>query len=154
MAYRRRTTVAKRRAPISRRRRSLGAAFTGASVKAAAMTAVNGAIGGAAAALLTNVIGDNLGQFKPYTGLLGAVATAVFLKRPEIAAGMAGYSGAKVAAELSGMALLQDNNSGYLPQGSNMYLQGYETPGLSENMTGSGIYASNYTLAGYGVPGL
>jgi hypothetical protein len=31
-----------------------------------------------------------------------------------------------------------------------MYLQGYETPG----MAGSGIYASNYSLAGYEVPGL
>jgi hypothetical protein len=31
-----------------------------------------------------------------------------------------------------------------------MYLQGYDTPG----MAGEGIYASNYTLAGYDVPGM
>jgi hypothetical protein len=31
-----------------------------------------------------------------------------------------------------------------------MYLQGYDTPG----MAGSNIYSSDYTLAGYEVPGL
>jgi hypothetical protein len=31
-----------------------------------------------------------------------------------------------------------------------MYLQGYDTPGMS----GSNIYASDYTLSGYDVPGM
>jgi hypothetical protein len=109
-----------------------------------------GAAGGAAAALLTNVIGDNLGGFKNYTGLVGALATSVFFKQPVIAAGMAGYSGAKVAADLTGVSLFAEGNGMYLPSSSSMYLQGYETPG----MAGENIYASNYTLAGYEVPGL
>jgi len=146
MAYRKRVT---RKAPVRRRRRSMGAAMSAASVKAAVNTTLYGAAGGAAAALLTNVIGDNLGGFKNYTGLVGALATSVFFKQPVLAAGMAGYSGAKVAAELTGVGLFAEGGS-YLPSGSSMYLQGYETPG----MAGENIYASSYTLAGYEVPGL
>jgi len=151
MAYRKRVT---RKAPVRRRRRSLGAAMSAASVKSAVNTTLMGAAGGAAAALLTNVIGDNLGGFKNYTGLVGALATSVFFKQPVIAAGMAGYAGAKVAADLTGVSLFAENGS-FLPAGSSMYLEGYEVPGLSEgSMTGRGLYASNYTLAGYDVPGL
>ena len=146
MAYRKRVV---RKAPVRRRRRSMGAAMSAASVKAAVNTSLYGAIGGAAAAVLTNVIGDNLGGFKPYTGLVGALATSMFLKQPVIAAGMAGYSGAKVAADLTGSSLLAAGMN-YLPASSSMYLQGYETPG----MAGENIYASSYTLAGYEVPGL
>jgi hypothetical protein len=120
----------------------MGAAMSPASIKAAVNTTLMGAAGGAAAALLTNVIGDNLGGFKNYTGLVGALATSVFFKQPVIAAGMAGYSGAKVAADLTGVSLFAEGNG--------MYLPGYETPG----MAGENIYASNYTLAGYEVPGL
>jgi hypothetical protein len=158
MAYRRkaRTTVTRRRTSSPRRRRSsFGAAFSASKAKASVMTAVNGALGGVAAALLTNVIGkDFLGESNAaYTGLIGAVAGPMLapgLIKPEIAAGMAGYAGAKVAANLTGVEMLQEN---YTP--SNMYLQGYDTPGLNEGeYTGSNIYASNYTLAGYGVPGL
>jgi len=127
----------------------MGQAVSAASVKSAVNTTLMGAAGGAAAALLTNVIGDNLGGFKNYTGLVGALATSVFFKQPVIAAGMAGYSGAKVAADLTGVSLFAEGGS-YLPAGSSMYLQGYDTPG----MAGEGIYASNYTLAGYEVPGL
>ena len=140
-----------RRRPVTRRRRTMGAAMSPASIKAAVNTTLMGAAGGAAAALLTNVIGDNLGGFKNYTGLVGALATSVFFKQPVIAAGMAGYSGAKVAADLTGVALFAENGNGmYLPSSSSMYLQGYDTPG----MAGENIYASNYTLAGYEVPGL
>jgi hypothetical protein len=130
----------------------MGQAMSPASIKAAVNTTLMGAAGGAAAALLTNVIGDNLGGFKNYTGLVGALATSVFFKQPVIAAGMAGYSGAKVAADLTGVSLFAENGSSgmYLPSSSSMYLQGYETPG----MAGENIYASNYTLAGYEVPGL
>lgn len=146
MAYRKRVI---RKAPVRRRRRTMGAAMSAASIKSAVNTTLMGAAGGAAAAVLTNVIGDNLGGFKNYTGLVGALATSVFFKQPVIAAGMAGYAGSKVAAELTGSSLLAEG--GYLPSGSSMYaLQGYETPG----MAGENIYASNYTLAGYEVPGL
>ena len=155
MAMRRKTTTHRpvaRRRTTTRRRRPMGQAFSAASVKAASMIAVNGALGGAAAAVLTNVIGDNLGQFKPYTGLLGAFATSVFLKRPELAAGMAGYAGAKVVGSLVGSEtsigklLAQDYESG----GSNYYLQGYDVP----MMGGSGIYSSDYTLSENFIPGL
>ena len=151
MPVRRKSSPARRR-PATRRRRTMGAAMSPASIKAAVNTTLMGAAGGAAAALLTNVIGDNLGGFKSYTGLVGALATSVFFKQPVIAAGMAGYSGAKVAADLTGVALFAENGSSgmYLPSSSSMYLQGYDTPG----MAGENIYASNYTLAGYEVPGL
>jgi len=150
MPVRRKSSPARRR-PATRRRRTMGQAMSPASIKAAVNTTLMGAAGGAAAALLTNVIGDNLGGFKSYTGLVGALATAVFFKQPVIAAGMAGYSGAKVAADLTGVALFAENGNGmYLPSSSSMYLQGYDTPG----MAGENIYASNYTLAGYEVPGL
>ena len=151
MPVRRKSSPARRR-PATRRRRTMGQAMSPASIKAAVNTTLMGAAGGAAAALLTNVIGDNLGGFKNYTGLVGALATSVFFKQPVIAAGMAGYSGAKVAADLTGVALFAENGSSgmYLPSSSSMYLQGYDTPG----MAGENIYASNYTLAGYEVPGL
>jgi hypothetical protein len=155
MPIRKRTT---RKPAVRRRRRTLGAAMSPASIKAAVNTTLMGAAGGAAAALLTNFIGDNLGGFKNYTGLVGALATSVFFKQPVIAAGMAGYAGAKVAADLTGGGadnVFAEGNGMYLPNGSSMYLQGYDTPGMSEgSMTGRNIYASNYTLAGYEIPGL
>ena len=127
----------------------MGAAMSAASIKSAVNTTLMGAAGGAAAAVLTNVIGDNLGGFKNYTGIVGALATSVFFKQPVIAAGMAGYAGSKVAAELTGSSLLAEGGM-YLPSGSSMYLQGYDTP----MMGGENIYASSYTLSGYEVPGL
>jgi energy-converting hydrogenase Eha subunit B len=103
MAYRKRAVTRKPvRRPVRRRRRTMGAAMSAASIKSAVNTTLMGAAGGAAAAVLTNVIGDNLGGFKSYTGLVGALATSVFFKQPVIAAGMAGYAGSKVAAELTG----------------------------------------------------
>jgi len=150
MPVRRRTTTTRRKvSPARRRRRTMGQRVTTAGVTAAAMSAGKAALGGAAAAVLTNVIGDNLGSFKPYTGLVGALATSLFLKQPEIAAGMAGYAGYKIAGALlpsqteKGGFLAEDNSFMVNP---NMYLQG--------DMSGSGIYASNYTLSGYEVPGL
>jgi hypothetical protein len=127
----------------------MGQRVTTAGVTAAAMSAGKAALGGAAAAVLTNVIGDNLGTFKPYTGLVGALATSLFLKQPEIAAGMAGYAGYKIAGALlpsqteKGKFLAEDNMFNVSPS---MYLQG--------EMAGEGIYASNYTLSGYDIPGL
>jgi hypothetical protein len=152
MAYRRKTAPVRRKAPV-RRRRSMGAKFTAAGVTSAATSAAQAALGGAAAALLTNTVGKQLGAgFAPYTGLLGSIATSMFLKQPVIAAGMAGYAGAKIGQSLLGAdsaigSLLSENMYSVSPS---MYLQGYDTPG----MAGEGIYASNYTLSGYDVPGM
>jgi hypothetical protein len=55
MAYRRKTTPRKT-APVRRRRRRMGARVTAASTKAAVTIAVKGAVGGAAAAVLTNTV--------------------------------------------------------------------------------------------------
>lgn len=155
MAYRRKSAAPKRRktSPVRRRRRSMGARVTTAGVTAAAMSAGKAALGGVAAAFLSNTVGKQLGdKYAPYTGLVGSIATSLFLKQPEIAAGMAGYSGAKIGQALLGAdsaigALLAENSYAVSPS---MYLQGYDTPG----MAGEGIYASDYTLAGYDVPGL
>ena len=146
----RKTPVRRKAAPARRRRRTMGQRVTTASVTAAAMSAGKAALGGAAAALLTNTVGKQLGAgFAPYAGLIGSLATSLFLKQPEIAAGMAGYSGAKIGQALLGSdtaigSLLAEDNS-YMVSPS-MYLQG--------DMAGEGIYASNYTLSGYDIPGL
>jgi hypothetical protein len=121
------------------------------------MSAGKAALGGLAAAVLTNTVANVNETYAPYAGLLGALATSLFLKQPEIAAGMAGYSGAKIGQTLVGSSsaigkLLAENGPYAVP--STMYLEGYDTPGMSGTMTGSGLYASNYTLAGYDVPGL
>jgi len=145
----RKSPVRRKATPARRRRRTMGQRVTTAGVTAAAMSAGKAALGGAAAAILTNVVGDNLGKFQPYVGLVGALATSLFLKQPEIAAGMAGYSGYKIAGALlpdlavAGGLLAENNNYMVSPS---MYLQG--------DMAGEGIYASNYTLAGYEVPGM
>ena len=150
MPVRRRTSPARRKAAPARRRRTMGARMTTAGITAAAMSAGKAALGGAAAALLTNTVGKQLGAgFAPYAGLVGSLATSLFLKQPEIAAGMAGYSGAKIGQALLGSdsaigSLLAENNS--FNVSPSMYLQG--------EMAGEGIYASNYTLAGYEVPGM
>ena len=151
MPVRRRTSPARRKAaPARRRRRTMGQRVTTAGITAAAMSAGKAALGGAAAALLTNPVGKQLGAgFAPYAGLVGSLATSLFLKQPEIAAGMAGYSGAKIGQALLGSdsaigALLAEDNS--FSVSPSMYLQG--------EMAGEGIYASNYTLNGYEVPGL
>jgi hypothetical protein len=70
--------------------------MTTAGITAAAMSAGKAAIGGLAAAVLTNTVAKANETYAPYAGLLGAVATSLFLKQPEIAAGMAGYAGAKI----------------------------------------------------------
>ena len=142
MAARRRTT---RKAPVRRtRRRSMGQKITASKVNAATMTAVKAGLGGVLASALTNTAGKAVpGGFGPYVGLVGSVATSLFFKQPEIAAGMAGYAGPKVLSSLPGVG-------GFLAAGydaqDNMYLQG--------DMAGSGIYSSDYTLSGYEVPGL
>jgi len=152
MAYRRKTSTRRKSAPVRRRRRSMGRVTT-AGITAATMSAAQAALGGAAAAILTNTVGKQLGAgFAPYAGLVGSVATSLFLKQPVIAAGMAGYAGAKIGQSLLGAdsaigTLLAENSYGVSPS---MYLQGYDTPG----MAGADIYASNYTLNGYEVPGL
>jgi len=133
----------------------MGARVTTASITAATMSAGKAALGGVAAAFLSNTVGKQLGAaYTPYVGLVGSVATSLFLKQPEIAAGMAGYSGAKIGQALLGAdsaigSLLAENAYSVSPS---MYLQGYDTPMMGAN--GTGIYASDYTLSGYEVPGL
>jgi hypothetical protein len=149
MAYRRKTTSTRRKAtPVRRRRRSMGQRVTTAGVTAAAMSAGKAALGGLAAAVLTNMVAKANETYAPYAGLVGSLATSLFLKQPEIAAGMAGYAGAKIGQSLVGAdspigEYLAENSFNVSPS---MYLQG--------DMSGTGIYASNYTLAGYEVPGL
>lgn len=154
MAYRRKAAAKGRKtSPVRRRRRSMGARVTTAGVSAAAMSAGKAALGGVAAAFLSNTVGAQLGdKYAPYTGLVGSIATSLFLKQPEIAAGMAGYAGAKIGQSLLGAdsaigKLLAENSYAVSPS---MYLQGFDAAGLA----GEGIYASNYTLAGYDMPGL
>jgi len=145
-----RKSPARRKAtPVRRRRRTMGQRVTTAGVTAAAMSAGKAALGGLAAAVLTNVVAKTNESYAPYAGLLGSLATSLFLKQPEIAAGMAGYAGAKIGQSLVGSdsavgMLLAENNS--FSVSPSMYLQG--------DMAGEGIYASNYTLSGYEVPGL
>jgi len=158
MAYRRKSAPRRRKvaAPVARRRstrrRSMGRVTT-AGITAATMSAAQAALGGAAAAILTNTVGKQLGAgFAPYAGLVGSIATSLFLKQPNIAAGMAGYAGAKIGQSLLGkdsaIGVLLKDNAYDVP--SSMYLQGYDVP----SMAGADIYASNYTLNGYEVPGL
>jgi hypothetical protein len=158
MAYRRKTAPRRRKvaAPVARRRstrrRSMGRVTT-AGITAASMSAAQAALGGAAAAILTNTVGKQLGAgFAPYAGLVGSIATSLFLKQPNIAAGMAGYAGAKIGQSLLGadsaIGTLLAENSYNVP--TSMYLQGYDVP----SMAGADIYASNYTLNGYEVPGI
>jgi len=144
MAVRRRTT---RKAPARRRRRrSMGQKVTAAKMNAATMTAVKAGLGGVIASTLTNTLGNTVGSgFAPYTGLVGSVATSLFFKQPEIAAGMAGYAGPKVLSSLPGVGSFLAAGGPYSGVMDNMYLQGDAQ---------SDIYASNYTLAGYDVPGL
>ena len=150
MPVRRRTSPARRKAaPARRRRRTMGQRVTTAGVTAAAMSAGKAALGGLAAAVLTNMVAKANETYAPYAGLLGSLATSLFLKQPEIAAGMAGYSGYKIAGALlpdltKEGGLLAENNSFMVSP--SMYLQG--------EMAGEGIYASNYTLSGYDIPGL
>lgn len=152
MAYRRKTST-RRKPAVRRRRRSMGRVTT-AGVQAAAMSAAKSALGGIIAAYATNTVGKTFGEtFQPYTGLVGSLATSLFLKQPEIAAGMAGYSGVAIArsfipdGDFKDALGLAGNDYAVSPS---MYLQGYDTPG----MAGENIYASNYTLAGYDVPGM
>jgi len=145
-----RKSPARRKAtPVRRRRRTMGQRVTTAGVTAAAMSAGKAALGGLAAAVLTNVVAKTNESYAPYAGLLGSLATSLFLKQPEIAAGMAGYAGAKIGQSLVGsdsaVGMLLAENNGFNVSPS-MYLQG--------DMAGEGIYASNYTLSGYEVPGL
>ena len=152
MPVRRRTSPARRKAaPARRRRRTMGQRVTTAGITAASMAAGKAALGGVAAAFLTNTLGNITAteKFAPYAGLIGSLATSLFLKQPEIAAGMAGYSGYKIAGALlpdltKEGGLLAENNSFMVSP--SMYLQG--------DMAGEGIYASNYTLSGYDIPGL
>lgn len=143
-APRRRTTT---KTPARRRtvrRRSMGQKLSSAKVNAAVMNTAKAAAGGVIASILTNSAGSVLGNKAHYAGLIGSVATGLFFKQPEIAAGMAGYGGAKVLSNLPGMANFLNDAGAYGTVASQMYLQ----DGASD------VYSSSYTMAGYEVPGL
>lgn len=140
MPVRRRTT---RKAPVRRRRRSMGQKVTAAKVNAATMTAVKAGLGGVIASALTNTLGNQVSPgFAPYTGLAGSIATSLFFKQPEIAAGMAGYAGPKVLSSLPGVGGFLAQGGAYSSVADNMYLQD------------EGSIYPPYTLAGYELPGL
>ncbi len=142
MATRRRTT---RKAPVRRtRRRSMGQKITASKVNAATMTAVKAGLGGVIASALTNTAGKAIpGGFGPYSGLVGSIATSLFFKQPEIAAGMAGYAGPKVLSALPGVGgFLAGGGGAYSNVSGNMYLED------------EGSIYPPYTLAGYELPGL
>jgi hypothetical protein len=133
-----------RRTPTRRRRRSMGQKITSAKMNAAVMSTAKGALGGVIASVLTNTAGNAVSPgFAPYTGLAGSLATSLFFKQPEIAMGMAGYAGPKVLQSLPGVGGFLAGGGSYSGVADAMYLE-----------DNSGVYASNYTLAGYEVPGL
>lgn len=140
MAARRKTT----RKPIRRRRRSTMGKITASKMTAATMNTAKAALGGVAASVLTNTLGKTFGTgFEPYIGLAGSVATGLFFKQPEIAAGMAGYAGPKVLSSLPMMDKLMSEGGMMDHMSDSMFLQG-----------DTDVYASDYTLQGYEVPGL
>ena len=143
---RRRTTK-----PVTRRRRRTLRAGS-AAIKASANDVIMGAIGGAIAGFVI----ENVGFIKTQSDtnkalILGAVAiaTGAFLKKPAVAAGMAGVAAKNL---MKGTGILADNGSMYIPRiaagGGSMPLQrvpvglaqSADYAGLNEN----GIYASNY----------
>ena len=140
MAARRKTT----RKPVRRRRRSTMGKITASKMTAATMNTAKAALGGVAASVLTNTLGKTFGTgFEPYIGLAGSVATGLFFKQPEIAAGMAGYAGPKVLSSLPGVGSLMSDAGMMDHMSDSMFLQG-----------DTDVYASDYTLQGYEVPGL
>lgn len=91
-------TARKKTTPTRRRRRRTGlsAAFTPTKAKKAIGATVKGAIGGAAAGMVEKQVGELIPGVEGGTALIGAVVTHM-LGQPEIAAGMAGVAGSKLA---------------------------------------------------------
>lgn len=145
----RRKSVAARK-PVRRRRRTMSNPFSKATMRSAGKMVVKGAIGGAIAEVVDSQLTSQVAGFlpsgaQPYASAitlgLAAYATKVYGKQVDVAAGMAGVAGAKLAASFvgggavvpsAGMAL------NYAMSGA-MPLSGYQVP-----MSEDGVYASDY----------
>lgn len=79
-----------------RRRTGLSSAFTPTKIKKAVGATVKGAIGGAAAGFVEKQVGEVIPGLQGGTALIGAVVTHM-VGQPEIAMGMAGVAGSKLA---------------------------------------------------------
>jgi hypothetical protein len=129
--------------------------FSKATMKSAGKMIVKGAIGGAVAEVVDqNLQGQVAGvlpsTLQPYASAitigLAAYATKVYGKQVDVAAGMAGVAGAKLAAALtgggSGVIAPPAGGTGmalnYAMSGA-MPLSGYQVP-----MSEDGVYASGY----------
>lgn len=160
MAVRKRTTrkVAVRRKsvakkPVRRRRRTMSNPFSKATMRSAGKMVIKGAIGGAVAEIVDQQISSKVASVLPSAAQpfasaitlgLAAYATKVYGKQVDVAAGMAGVAGAKLAAGLvagGAGAPIQDMAPMALNYAMSeaMPLSGYQVP-----MSDDGIYASDY----------
>jgi len=139
---RRKTTMTR----TTRKRRTMGSAFSKTAVKSGGRVVLRGAAGGAVAKLLADnvssalvpILGSTLAPYsRPITAAIGAYLTETIIKNRDLALGMAGAAGAELAGSLTGAIGLSDMHSTEaLP------LAGYEVP--LNDMGGSNIYASSY----------
>lgn len=147
---RRATPVVKRK---TTRRRRMSNPFAKATMKSAGKLVVKGAIGGALAEVVDANITGQVASFlpsgaQPYASAitlgLAAYMTKVYGKQVDVAAGMAGVAGAKLAAGLLGGGGAGAPIAG-ISQGINyamsgaMPLSGYQVP-----MADGDVYASGY----------
>lgn len=151
----RRASVPAKRTTTRRRRRGMSNPFAKATMKSAGKMVVKGAIGGAVAEVVEQNLTPSIqgvlpAAVAPYASAitigLAAYATKVYGKQADIAAGMAGVAGAKLAASLlGGGAIPGAGPMSTLAQGINyamgeaMPLSGYQVP-----MAEGGVYASDY----------
>ena len=154
VAVRRKSVPARRKTTTRRRRRTMANPFSKATMKSAGKMIVKGAIGGAVAEVVdqnlkSQVAGVLPSTLQPYASAitigLAAYATKAYGKQVDVAAGMAGVAGAKLAASLTGggdMIAPPAGGTGmalnYAMSGA-MPLSGYQVP-----MSEDGVYASGY----------
>lgn len=149
---RRTTAVTKRRV---KRPRRMSNPFAKATMKSAGKMVVKGAIGGAVAEVVDANLSPTIqaalpSAVAPYASAitlgLAAYATKVYGKQVDVAAGMAGVAGAKLASAFIGTGgVMGASMAGAMSQGINyamsgaMPLSGYQVP-----MAEGGVYASDY----------
>lgn len=153
VAVRRKSVPAKR--TTRRRRRGMANPFAKATMKSAGKLVVKGAIGGALAEVVDANLKDTVAGVLPagvaqYASAItigaAAYATKVYGKQPDVAAGMAGVAGAKLAASLMGTStgspVMQGN---MLSQGINYAMSGaFPLSGYQVPMSDDDVYASGY----------
>ena len=151
----RRKSVPARKTPTRRRRRGMSNPFARATMKSAGKMVVKGAIGGAVAEVVDANLSPTIqaalpSAVAPYASAitlgLAAYATKVYGKQVDVAAGMAGVAGAKLAGAFLGTGgAVGASMAGAMSQGINyamsgaMPLSGYQVP-----MAEGGVYASDY----------